>query len=105
MAASGLRFVSLSSAYASITLGFDRTSREQAPGSEWQYGAGHDVLARLIEIFTGAKYEDFLEANVRQLFTPLQHICHCGLCPDVVGPEQQQHAAVHPGNRYSPHVG
>jgi CubicO group peptidase (beta-lactamase class C family) len=46
MAASGLRF---------------------APGSEWQYGAGHDVLARLIEVFTGETYEEFLAANVRQL--------------------------------------
>lgn len=35
-----------------------------APGSQWQYSSGHDVLGRLIEIFSGQTYADFLKENV-----------------------------------------
>src|SRR5688572_19528106 len=38
------------------------------PGERWVYGLGHDVQARLIEIFSGMSYADYLQ---RTLFGPL----------------------------------
>ena len=38
------------------------------PGSAWEYALGCDVLARLVEIVSGQRYDHFLE---RQLFEPL----------------------------------
>ena len=38
------------------------------PGEQWVYGLGHDVQARLVEIFSGMAFGDYLE---RTLFGPL----------------------------------
>ena len=38
------------------------------PGERWVYGLGHDVQARLIEIFSGVSYGDYLQ---RTIFGPL----------------------------------
>ena len=38
------------------------------PGERWVYGLGHDVQARLIEIFSGVSYGDYLQ---RTIFDPL----------------------------------
>src|SRR5687767_12319711 len=38
------------------------------PGDRWVYGLGHDVQARLIEVFSGMSYADYLQ---RTLFGPL----------------------------------
>jgi len=38
------------------------------PGERWVYGLGHDVQARLIEVFSGMSYADYLQ---RTLFGPL----------------------------------
>jgi CubicO group peptidase (beta-lactamase class C family) len=38
------------------------------PGQRWVYGLGHDVQARLIEIFSGMSYADYLQ---RTIFGPL----------------------------------
>jgi CubicO group peptidase (beta-lactamase class C family) len=38
------------------------------PGERWVYGLGHDVQARLIEIFSGMSYGDYLQ---RTIFGPL----------------------------------
>jgi CubicO group peptidase (beta-lactamase class C family) len=38
------------------------------PGTKFEYGLGHDVQARLVEILTGMPFDQFLE---RRLFTPL----------------------------------
>ena len=38
------------------------------PGERWVYGLGHDVQARLIEVFSGVSYGDYLQ---RTIFGPL----------------------------------
>jgi CubicO group peptidase (beta-lactamase class C family) len=38
------------------------------PGDRWVYGLGHDVQARLIEVFSGAPYAEYLQ---RTIFGPL----------------------------------
>ena len=38
------------------------------PGERWVYGLGHDVQARLIEVFSGMSYADYLQ---RTIFGPL----------------------------------
>ncbi|MFC6333609.1 serine hydrolase domain-containing protein [Paenibacillus septentrionalis] len=38
------------------------------PGSNWAYGYGHDILARLIEVISGMSIEQFLH---KELFEPL----------------------------------
>jgi CubicO group peptidase (beta-lactamase class C family) len=38
------------------------------PGERWVYGLGHDVQARLIEVFSGTPYAEYLQ---RTIFTPL----------------------------------
>jgi CubicO group peptidase (beta-lactamase class C family) len=38
------------------------------PGERWVYGLGHDVQARLIEVFSGMSYADYLQ---RTIFLPL----------------------------------
>jgi CubicO group peptidase (beta-lactamase class C family) len=38
------------------------------PGERWVYGLGHDVQARLIEVFSGMPYAEYLQ---RTIFTPL----------------------------------
>jgi CubicO group peptidase (beta-lactamase class C family) len=38
------------------------------PGERWVYGLGHDVQARLIEVFSGVSYADYLQ---RTVFGPL----------------------------------
>ena len=38
------------------------------PGERWVYGLGHDVQARLIEIFSGMPYAEYLQ---RTIFDPL----------------------------------
>jgi CubicO group peptidase (beta-lactamase class C family) len=38
------------------------------PGERWVYGLGHDVQARLVEVFSGASYADYLQ---RTIFDPL----------------------------------
>jgi CubicO group peptidase (beta-lactamase class C family) len=38
------------------------------PGERWVYGLGHDVQARLIEVFSGVSYADYLQ---RTIFGPL----------------------------------
>lgn len=38
------------------------------PGDRWVYGLGHDVQARLIEVFAGMPYADYLQ---RTIFGPL----------------------------------
>src|SRR5690606_1637654 len=38
------------------------------PGSNWAYGLGHDILARLIEVVSGMSIEQFLQ---QELFQPL----------------------------------
>jgi len=38
------------------------------PGERWVYGLGHDVQARLIEVFSGESYGDYLQ---RTIFGPL----------------------------------
>ena len=38
------------------------------PGERWVYGLGHDVQARLIELFSGMPYADYLQ---RTIFGPL----------------------------------
>jgi CubicO group peptidase (beta-lactamase class C family) len=38
------------------------------PGERWVYGLGHDVQARLIEVFSGMSYGDYLQ---RTIFGPL----------------------------------
>jgi CubicO group peptidase (beta-lactamase class C family) len=38
------------------------------PGERWVYGLGHDVQARLIEVFSGMSYAEYLQ---RTLFGPL----------------------------------
>ncbi|GIP16287.1 serine hydrolase [Paenibacillus montaniterrae] len=38
------------------------------PGSNWNYGYGHDILARLIEVVSGMSIEQFLH---KELFEPL----------------------------------
>src|SRR5687768_17607710 len=39
------------------------------PGERWVYGLGHDVQARLIEVFSGVSYADYLQ---RTIFGPLE---------------------------------
>ena len=39
------------------------------PGERWVYGLGHDVQARLIEVFSGMRYADYLQ---RTIFGPLE---------------------------------
>jgi CubicO group peptidase (beta-lactamase class C family) len=39
------------------------------PGERWVYGLGHDVQARLIEVFSGMSYGDYLQ---RTIFGPLE---------------------------------
>jgi CubicO group peptidase (beta-lactamase class C family) len=39
------------------------------PGERWVYGLGHDVQARLIEVFSGVPYAEYLQ---RTIFGPLQ---------------------------------
>ena len=34
------------------------------PGTQWKYSAGHDVVARLVEVWTGCSYEEFLRSEV-----------------------------------------
>lgn len=38
------------------------------PGTQWKYSPGHDVLGRLIEIWTGMEYSAFLQ---KEIFIPL----------------------------------
>jgi CubicO group peptidase (beta-lactamase class C family) len=38
------------------------------PGERWVYGLGHDVQARLIEVFSGVPYAEYLQ---RTIFGPL----------------------------------
>lgn len=38
------------------------------PGTKWQYGLSHDVLAGLISIITGKKFRDYVKENI---FEPL----------------------------------
>lgn len=38
------------------------------PGERWVYGLGHDVQARLVEVFSGVSYADYLQ---RTIFGPL----------------------------------
>jgi CubicO group peptidase (beta-lactamase class C family) len=38
------------------------------PGERWVYGLGHDVQARLVEVFSGMRYADYLQ---RTIFQPL----------------------------------
>ena len=38
------------------------------PGERWVYGLGHDVQARLIEVFSGMPYAQYLQ---RTIFDPL----------------------------------
>lgn len=38
------------------------------PGERWVYGLGHDVQARLVEVFSGVSYADYLQ---RTVFGPL----------------------------------
>jgi CubicO group peptidase (beta-lactamase class C family) len=38
------------------------------PGERWVYGLGHDVQARLVEVFSGMRYADYLQ---RTIFEPL----------------------------------
>ena len=38
------------------------------PGERWVYGLGHDVQARLVEVFSGTSYADYLQ---RTIFGPL----------------------------------
>jgi CubicO group peptidase (beta-lactamase class C family) len=51
----------LSKALASIPLAFD-------PGTRWQYGTSHDVLAALIEVLSGRVFGDYLKTEI---FEPL----------------------------------
>ena len=41
---------------------------EFEPGSFWRYGLSHDVLAALVEVITGQRYEEYVKENI---FTPL----------------------------------
>ena len=41
---------------------------EFEPGSFWRYGLSHDVLAALIEVISGQKFEDYVKENI---FEPL----------------------------------
>lgn len=34
------------------------------PGTQWKYSGGHDVVARLVEVWTGCSYEEFLRSEV-----------------------------------------
>ncbi len=34
------------------------------PGDRWEYGLCHDVLAALIEVLTGQKFEDYVKENI-----------------------------------------
>lgn len=34
------------------------------PGEKWQYGLSHDVLAALIEVLTGEKFEEYVKKNI-----------------------------------------
>ena len=45
-----------------------KAERTFKPGEGWAYGASIDILGRLIEIWSGEQYRDFLRTN---LFTPL----------------------------------
>lgn len=38
------------------------------PGTEWHYSLSHDVLAALVEVLSGEKFEDFVQKNI---FAPL----------------------------------
>lgn len=38
------------------------------PGEKWQYSLGHDVLAALIEVLSGMKFQDYVRINI---FEPL----------------------------------
>ncbi len=38
------------------------------PGDRWEYSLCHDVLAALVEVVSGEKFEDYVEKNI---FTPL----------------------------------
>ena len=39
-----------------------------SPGDQWVYGLGHDVQAYLVEVFSGMKYEDYVQKTI---FDPL----------------------------------
>lgn len=34
------------------------------PGEKWQYSLSHDVLAALVEVITGEKFEDYVKKNI-----------------------------------------
>ncbi|MCU6794523.1 beta-lactamase family protein [Paenibacillus sp. WQ 127069] len=52
----------LSKALATVPLAFD-------PGTHWKYGTSHDVLAALIEVWSGVSFGEFLQ---KEIFEPLQ---------------------------------
>lgn len=39
------------------------------PGSKWQYGLSHDVLAAVVEVIAGQKFRDYVKENI---FEPLE---------------------------------
>jgi CubicO group peptidase (beta-lactamase class C family) len=39
-----------------------------SPGDQWVYGLGHDVQAYLVEVFSGMRYEDYVQKTI---FDPL----------------------------------
>ncbi|MBO7748769.1 beta-lactamase family protein [Paenibacillus sp. MWE-103] len=51
----------ISKALAGIPLAFD-------PGTRWQYGTSHDVLAALVEVLSGQRFGDYLR---KEIFEPL----------------------------------
>ena len=47
---------------------FAKTPLEFDPGEGWKYGLSHDVLAALVEVLTGEKFEVYVKKNI---FEPL----------------------------------
>lgn len=52
----------LAAAVARVPLAFD-------PGTRWLYGMSHDILGALVEVVSGQRFSDFLQAEI---FDPLQ---------------------------------
>lgn len=50
----------------SIVTSFSKTTLDFDPGTHFQYSLCHDVLGALIEIWSGMKFSDYFEKNIRK---------------------------------------
>ena len=54
------------------------------PGTHWQYSLSHDVLARLVEVWSGEKFSDYVQKHI---FDPVGMVHSCYHLTDAIRPK------------------